>query len=167
MIIVTAPAEELKASSKISRVVNLETIRLSGLRVDAEATDAFFDESDATQGNVQIKHAANMKELVSGKHLVANVSAEIIVRKASSHITYNLEYLVTYSLPKDPIPSNISEPAFQAFAKFNGLLNCWPYIRSLASSLAQEVGLVITLPLLKVVPAEEPKKSVAKELPQT
>ncbi len=58
-----------------------------------------------------------------------------------------------YSLPDAPIPDEIDEEAFLAFARVNGLYNCWPYLRVEVNRIAGSMNLALVLPTLRILPA--------------
>lgn len=73
-----------------------------------------------------------------------------------------LEYLLTYSLPPGPMPTDVKESGLAAFSKVNARLTCWPYIRQEVSHLAAELGIPCVLPTL-LLKSEDPQNAPAQE----
>jgi len=61
-------------------------------------------------------------------------------------------YGADYATPKAPVPEEIGEAGLDAFARLNGLFNCWPYIRQEVDRLGSAMGLPFLLPLLRIEP---------------
>lgn len=163
MLVVSVPKQELNDAGKIANSVNLRDIKLRKARVDETGIESFFDLEDKTNANLNINYRSSQKELIEGQVLTALVGVDVTITKGESKVFFSLEYVVSYALPAGKIPENLTPVMFEAFAKHNGLLNCWPYVRTQMSNLGNEVGLPITLPLLKIQPKveeQQPQKSV-------
>lgn len=163
MIIVSIPKNELQDASRIANSVNLADIKLRNTNVFEENIEVFFDAKDTTPPSVIIDYKSGLKEFIEGKILTALVSATATIVKSNAKVVYSAQYLVTYNLPTVAVPETIKMEMFDSFAKHNGLLNCWPYIRSLVSSLSSDVGLPVTLPLLKIQAQSEAPNAEKKD----
>lgn len=72
-------------------------------------------------------------------------------------VRIELMFVLTYGLPKAPIPEDIRKAGLAAFGRINARLACWPYIRHQANHLASEVGIPFVMPtlLLRKDPGEQ------------
>lgn len=150
MLIVNVTPEELSGAGKIATAANLHDIRLRSVSVIESNIDLFFDENDKSAIEMSIDYIAQKKEHIKSKSLSSVVGVKVKLTKKDATISYNVEYQVNYALPNIPVPEGISEDMFDSFAKNNGLLNCWPYIRSQIGNLSNDVGVPVILPLLKI-----------------
>lgn len=170
MLIVNASPEELKVAGRIATAIDLESIRLVSLRIDETNSEAFLETEQKRDLEAGIHYSAEKKELVSGKYLSAIVGTITTISDKATHtviVKISIQYLVKYRLPGGPIPPEMQESDFAIFARYNGLLNCWPYIRSQVNHLSAEMALPIILPLLKITAgrASSKKKSLASDTP--
>lgn len=166
MIVVSVPKHELQGAGRIASSLTLLDIRLRSVNVTEEGIDAFFDDKDTTVPNVNVEYRSGMKEFVEGKVLTTFVGANVTLSKGNAKVVYTVEYLATYGLPASAVPADIKPEMFEYFANHNGLLNCWPYVRGLISSLSSDVGLPITLPLLRIQAKPEEAKADLKPTEQ-
>ncbi|MDP8256060.1 MAG: hypothetical protein P9M14_09940 [Candidatus Alcyoniella australis] len=95
-------------------------------------------------------------------HLLVDVGARIAFRpiyeidqqssdKPSSPIVeITIVFQALYALPAPPMPVNIGKKGLSAFAKYNGAYNLWPYIRQEVQRLTSSMGILFTLPTLKI-----------------
>lgn len=165
MLTVSVSQEELQAAGRVSRSVVLDGIRLLSLNTHGLVTDSLLQSNEKCNVNLNLNYRSEKKELVDSNFLSAMVHLEVSIsekKESSPEFKIILEYLLKYRLPGVPIPADLPESAFAAFAKHNGLLNCWPYMRMQVFHLSSELGVPITLPLLRI--AAEPQTSKAKEL---
>ncbi|HEY8270855.1 MAG TPA: hypothetical protein VIG33_08180 [Pseudobdellovibrionaceae bacterium] len=150
MMIVSVPPKELSDAGVIAKSVNLGSIRLRSAHVDDANYELFLDPNDTSEITLNIDYKSEMKELIEGKSLTSFVKVEAKLLKKEAFIRYMVQYQVDYTLPSVPFPENLSREMFNAFARHNGLLNSWPYIRSQISNLSNDAGFPVMLPLLKI-----------------
>ncbi len=164
MIVISIPKNELQDASRIANSLNLANIMLRSVNVFEENIDILFDKKNTSPTDVIVDYKSGMKEFIEGKVLTALVGVTVTLAKENAKVVYNIQYLVSYNLPTVPVPKELKAEMFDSFAKHNGLLNCWPYIRSLVNTLSSDVGLPITLPLLRIqAKVDEQKKDSQKD----
>lgn len=154
-MIVSVPSKELKDAGAIAKSVNLSAIKLRQAQVDDSGYDVFVDPADTSEVTLNVNYKAQLKDIVEAKVLSSLVEVEAKLVKKESCIRYFVQYQVDYALPTAPFPEELSKDMFDSFARHNGLLNCWPYIRSQISNLSNDTGFPVMLPLLKIIAQKE------------
>jgi hypothetical protein len=91
---------------------------------------------------------------------IATEDKEAAVEKGPSAIV-DVMYGVLYRLPSAPIPELMNEEVFAAFARVNGLYNCWPYLRQEVQHLTAAMGTPFVLPTLRITSKPVPKDQEA------
>lgn len=65
-----------------------------------------------------------------------------------------LEYLLTFRTPKDPMPKKVKDEALPAFLKTTALTIAWPYLRHHVDHLASAAGIPFIMPVLCIDTSE-------------
>ncbi len=169
MIKIAAKKEELQAAAKTARSVELFSIELKDVSATSRLTAVLGVEA-VTLSN-EMAHKNGQYEIVDSRFLVTEVGAKVRFFQpdkqvdgtdntlAQIEVTYN----AIYKLPGTPIPDDIAKNGLPAFARYNALVNCWPYLRLQINVLANQLRLPYQLPLLVVdaekTPKAEPQKA--------
>lgn len=171
MIVINATEEELRAASGVAPSITLQSISLCNLSIENKLCRTIVSES--TQFEADIRHSSEEYEILEDKILVSLVNCVVEFRKVKKQdkvhsneiskdsddsnldqippdVSIDITYAARYLLPTPPIPDKVRNSALPAFAKHNGLLNCWPYIRREVQQTSGEIGLPLLLPLLRI-----------------
>jgi len=137
MIELNITQEEMKRAAQLAANVRLENVFLTGIQLINNLPRL------AGEGPVNLKlnvsHRYVGHRILADKAIFVELGArvewriapedkEAAVEKGPSAIV-DVMYGVLYQLPSTPIPESMNEEVFAAFARVNGLYNCWPYLR--------------------------------------
>jgi len=155
-------------ASLVSNAIELEDIYLSKVNLDTNFQMGVLP--DGIPFEMKIQQPQTQFELIQEKLLFVQVGIGIefqikadnqsnqeVLPKGNMEVLFTAKYKI---IPEGPIPKEVEEEGFPAFAKFNGTFNCWPYIRQAIHGLSCDMGLPFILPLLKIETRtdEKPKK---------
>ncbi len=159
-------------ASLVSKALSLEDIFLSSVHLDSNFNTAAMPPDVPFKLDVKLHEAGfellNEQQVAVKAGLTAtfemDASAVELERgdktlpKGEAKVCFVATYRI---IPKGPIPEEVLSGGFPAFAKFNGVFNCWPYMRTTVHRLTCDMGVPFMLPLLKVE-AQEP--AIAKKI---
>lgn len=161
----------MQAAAKVAANVSLQSLHLLSAKVE----NTLPYKGGRAEAAVRYSHESRGYELIQPRILLTKAAASVIVKlkgedgSESNDWTASIEVVMgaLYSLPDAPIPEEIDEAAFLAFARVNGLYNCWPYLRVEVNRIAGSMNLALVLPTLRILPAtttagETTKRATAK-----
>jgi len=169
MIELNVTQEEMKRAAQLAANVRLENVFLTGIqlinnlpRLAGEGpVNLKLDVSHRYVGHKILADKAIFVELGARVELrIASEDKEAAVGKDPSAIV-DVMYGVLYQLPSAPIPESMNEEVFVAFARVNGLYNCWPYLRQEVQHLTAAMGTPFVLPTLRITSKPVPKDQEA------
>ncbi len=70
-------------------------------------------------------------------------------------VKIEIQYLIRYSTPTEPIPEDIKNACLPAFSKISAVIQCWPYLRQLVNQLTSEIGCPYMLPVIVFDPDDD------------
>lgn len=161
MIVLRPSKREMQLASLVSKALSLEDIFLSSVHLDSNFNAVAMPPDVPFRMDVQL-HDADF-EIFSEHQLAVKVGLTVAFEMDASDVEVNgdftplpkgeanVSFVANYRImPKGPIPEEILNKGFSAFAKFNGVFNCWPYMRTTVHRLTCDMGMPFMLPLLKV-----------------
>jgi hypothetical protein len=158
MIELSVTQEEMKRAAQLAANVRLENVFLTGIQVINSMPRLVGEGSINLKANVS--HRCLGHKILADKAIFVEVGARVELRIASENKDSDVDkgpaaiadvtYGVLYRLPPPPIPGSITEDVFAAFARVNGLYNCWPYLRQEIQHLTGAMGTPFVLPTLRV-----------------
>jgi len=157
MIEIHTSQEEMQAAAKVAANVSLQSLHLLSAKVE----NSLPYKGGRAEAAVRYSHESRGYDLIAPRILLTKAAASVIVKlkgedgSESNDWTASIEVVMgaLYSLPDAPIPDEIDEEAFLAFARVNGLYNCWPYLRVEVNRIAGSMNLGLVLPTLRILPA--------------
>lgn len=174
MIIVRASQEEMKSAAKIAKVVQLLNVSLSSVRarnglIDALALstprqlpglDARFGyrvagHRFATDSTLLVEVAMNLQLLRQ-----STTTPEKGVSSDVPRTDVEVHYVAHYSIDKGILSNDLPAVDLDAFARLNGLYNCWPYLRQEIDRLTSAMGIPFVLPVLRIQREPAPEQGV-------
>jgi hypothetical protein len=149
----------MAAAARVAGNVRLSDVFLTGAQL---ANDLVREQPE---GPVELKATVSHRyvnhKIVAQKVLLVEIGAKVEFRIRRSEedgqktspprISIDVVYAATYDLPNPPIPETITDEAFTAFARVNGLFNCWPYLRQEIHRLSAAMNIPLVLPTLRIV----------------
>ena len=158
MIELSVTQEEMKRAAQLAANVQLENVFLTGIQLVNNLPRLVGEGSISLKANISHRYLGH--KILANKAIFVEVGARVELRIASedkdpavdkdSAAIADVTYGVLYRLPLPPIPESISEEVFAAFARVNGLYNCWPYLRQEIHHLTGAMGTPFVLPTLRV-----------------
>jgi hypothetical protein len=175
----SATADELRLASFVARNVQLLRVflvhatgsRKSELPDDARCVSplSWFEVREGTARRLDARRL--LVEVGTRVHYEAGKADTIQPKKDASSpldgadVFVEVIYAAEYQLPEGDAPSDVEEKGFRAFARTNGTLNCWPYIRQEVDRISSNLGVRLTLPLLMIAPEKAPAVDAATSAP--
>jgi hypothetical protein len=172
MIEINVSPEEMKRAAQLATNVRLENVLLTGVQTINNLPRLAVESS--VNLRVDVSHRYVGHKILANKAIFVEVGARVEFRiaqkdKASAvdkdpSAIVDVVYGVLYQLPSGPIPESINEEVFAAFARVNGLYNCWPYLRQEIQHLTGAMGTPFILPTLRIGTKpvkKEPEISIA------
>ena len=155
---------DLRAAARVSRHVEVETIRLGEARIEPGTFSAIGDDLQIAESVHGTQHT-----MMDGKIGVVCKYEFIFHSKGKFAFTLRLEYHVIYGLQGELQPD---EEDVRHFADANGRYHTWPFIREMIVSLTAKMGYrPFVLPALIFLPRVEeqpepvqPSKDSAEQL---
>lgn len=153
MYVLNPTPEEMKAASAIAEVACLAQVRLN----KSEATLLVDPRSLGGKLPVEVQFDLVRFDALEEGRLLVEVRLDLDVHrqgksKGSKVLTQvarvGLSLVAEYGIPKGPIPADIEREALPAFARYNGIFNCWPYFRA----ELQHVTAMMALPSFSLAP---------------
>jgi hypothetical protein len=158
MIELSVTQEEMKRAAQLAANVRLVNVFLTGIQLINNLPRLVGEGSINLKGNVSHRYVGH--RILADKAIFVEVGARVELRIASENKDPDVDknpaaiadvtYGVLYHLPSPPIPESITEEVFAAFARVNGLYNCWPYLRQEIQHLTGAMGTPFVLPTLRV-----------------
>ena len=162
MIVVTPSTEEMQAAGRVASSAELDAVRLVSVAarnrgVSPEAKD------NALEAALSFRLVRFGLVPVDRFEVTTSLRLELTTHDrqgqpaaADGVLEIEVEFLTAYKLPATPIPADVSEHGLPAFARFNALFNCWPYVRQEVQQVIGGMGLPpFVLPTL-VIRARKP-----------
>lgn len=164
-------AREYRLSALVGKSVTLLSIRLVGVRVENRLPRPDKMANVPIVPTIQIIGGSHRLDPEGVLSVDAGVRVEFRLQvEGEEHgrepdAVIEVTYGADYATPRAPVPEEIGEAGLSAFARLNGLFNCWPYIRQEIDRLGAAMGLPFLLPLLRVEPraAEENEQKPEKK----
>lgn len=158
MIEINVSPEEMKRAAQLASNVRLENVLLTGVQAINNLPRI------AGEGSVKLRvdfsHRYIGHKVLANKTIFVEVGARVEFRIAKEANTAAVDrdpsamvdvmYGAFYHLPSGPIPESINEEVFAAFARVNGLYNCWPYLRQEVQHLTGAMNTPFVLPTLRI-----------------
>jgi hypothetical protein len=158
MIEINVSPEEMKRAAQLAANVRLENVLLTGVQAINNLPRLAVESS--VNLRVDVSHRYVGHKVLVNKAIFVEVGARVEFRIAQKDNTAAVDkdasaivdvvYGVLYQLPSGPIPESINEEVFTAFARVNGLYNCWPYLRQEIQHLTGAMGTPFILPTLRI-----------------
>ena len=173
MIRVEATPDEMKAASQISKAASLQVVYLLSSRSRREVVLRKGD--GPSKLDMRLDYEVRKHEIVEASTLRIELHSlvELLVLgseeeleetdaegKRPADVSIETVFAAEYRLPEGEMPESVREEGIPAFARLNGLINCWPYIRQEADHIAAQMRIPLLLPLLRV---ETRKPAAGKE----
>lgn len=172
-LVVRVEKEKLNNVAKVASVASLIDVTLKKLQV-ANNLPSLSQETQFSC-DVRFMHRLESFEISDQNILKASTEARVEyfkdpddrvsnapVSEDKLFVLLTVIYTASYKLPDNEIPEDIIKDCIPLFAEFNGLYNCWPYLREKIQSLTSEMGVKYILPTLNIIGQEETKEQKKK-----
>jgi hypothetical protein len=158
MILFKANREDMAAAARVAANVRLNSVFLTGIHAMNRLGQGVSHSS--LKLNAKISHKSFGHKVLDEKTLIVQIECRLELRREATgdhpevdskpDVDIDVVYSASYSLPEPPIPANFDKNAFDAFAKINGLYNCWPYLRQEIQTIAASMEFPFVLPTLRI-----------------
>lgn len=102
------------------------------------------------EGHLDVTIPARVQFVDADDEDSGDISNRVILAKIK------LKYLLTFTMPAEPMPKKVQEEALPAFIKSTALTIAWPYIRHHIDHLASASGIPFVMPILCIDAVEPP-----------
>lgn len=167
MIEINPTIADMKAAGLVANSVELVEIRLAKLATSGEAPARSPDEMVDANINFETKEWSTAE---TGRLMVLTSMRAILSRheqatkRNKAGLTIEIDFISEYRTPKGPVPAEIAKKCLPAFARLNGLFNCWPYFRQELQHLTSAMGMpafVLTPMIIRAQRPPEPGKAIS------